>query len=1389
MASASTFSGGEHNQGNQIWQNSGTINIGSHSQNDERVRDEKCRRELQTPNPRLEKKRIEGKKGGLLKDSYEWVLEHKDFRTWRDEKHSQLLWVHGDPGKGKTMLLCGIVDELSKDPTNTVSYFFCEANDSRLNRDIAVLRGLIFMLVKKNPFLISHVREVYDNAEEHPFEGDYAAEYLSEILISIFSDSQLKSTYLVIDALDECTDRLDRLLAFIVEHSSTQSNIKWLVSSRNWQDIEIALEDATSETKFSLELNEASVAKAVTCYIDYQVENLTKKKCYNIEMSESILQHLRSNAHGTFLWVALVCKRLEQIPRGITPMNLDAFPPGLDELYRRMLDDIDKASEHIPKLCKSILGVIATVFQPITLDELLSCIDLSGRFYNRDGPKTLVELCGSFLTIRERTIYLVHHSALDFLRTKAAQAIFLTGVSNIHQSICSNSLMAISDVLREDVCYLGHPGTSIDDIDVELVDDTPLARVKYSCISWIAHLRSFFQTSGDLTNNYLQEHGPIDLFFKNDFLHWLEALGILRKLPNATYDWSPCLQTLDTLVGNPRGFDFHYSERLIFSHDSELLASAVGPDYLVLDASSGSRLFTVPGMIATSVFSPDSKFLAFNQDEGSLEIWDRSKGCSSQPLEDTDDMLCSPCFSIDGIYFAGVIEDFARGELTIKIWDTSSGRCRRQTIQSSWGKSPADEGISFKETWYYENDSVRADIERGKYYRGGISFSPDSTLIAAIFRDGLHIWSTQSGDLLGTISGDFHWFEFSFHSKAIALVDQIANQITVYDAQSHEPVFSIKGETDKSQFVTFSHYYRLLALISGPNHISVWDWISGKCLQNIENSTLDLVNVSCTSTDMPGKSDDVHEITNCVTFSPNSMPIALTTQAGIWVLNIINGQLSHFVKMNGLTFFNARHPHDNRLRYPVIGRNTRAIWVMKESAAVAFSHDSSKLAFSSGIGIKIWDISRQYEQQTRVHDRESKTNLVQFSNDSQFILSSTTDRHDTPYYFGSGGGRGMAFWDADSDQCIATLKGSIRPYAFSHDPKWFAMAFCDDEESYINIWECNKSKSVQIPKSSLEIAPDYIRSMFFSGDSKYLITSSVDGIVKIWDSSTGHYIETLGGTPSFEDWEVLAASHDSRLVAVASRTSRPRDVRIWSFDESFLHIQTFCIDVTLHSWPVMAFSGDSRFAAYSNKNFLEVQDIKNGGRQQIRVKDDDDNYDKNTNGLSRDYISRIIFSPDSTMIATHSRPFDCIEIWDITSGQCLHHLSTPLRFGDISFDSTCSYLETDLGTICLPAVSEGRNRHKVPEFKGYSISEDYKWITWNSEKVLWLPVDYQPVTGGFAVSGSKICIGTASNGVVILNMDPTGPFGPQSLEVRASLKRRRDGNSPDEAAKRPMKSL
>lgn len=115
---------------------------------------------LRITDPYDDKSRIEQAKGGLLTGSYCWVLDNDDFRQWRYNQDSRLLWIKGDPGKGKTMLLCGIIDELTKSIPNTtiVSFFFCQATNARINNATAILRGLIFLLVRHQPSLISHVR-------------------------------------------------------------------------------------------------------------------------------------------------------------------------------------------------------------------------------------------------------------------------------------------------------------------------------------------------------------------------------------------------------------------------------------------------------------------------------------------------------------------------------------------------------------------------------------------------------------------------------------------------------------------------------------------------------------------------------------------------------------------------------------------------------------------------------------------------------------------------------------------------------------------------------------------------------------------------------------------------------------------------------------------------------------------------------------------------------------------------------------------------------------------------------------------------------------------------------------------------------------------------------
>lgn len=88
---------------------------------DDALKNKECLRHLYVTDPRADKIRIEETNGGLIPDSYHWILENSDFKRWRNGQQSHLLWIKGDPGKGKTMLLCGVVDELKKSVANARS--------------------------------------------------------------------------------------------------------------------------------------------------------------------------------------------------------------------------------------------------------------------------------------------------------------------------------------------------------------------------------------------------------------------------------------------------------------------------------------------------------------------------------------------------------------------------------------------------------------------------------------------------------------------------------------------------------------------------------------------------------------------------------------------------------------------------------------------------------------------------------------------------------------------------------------------------------------------------------------------------------------------------------------------------------------------------------------------------------------------------------------------------------------------------------------------------------------------------------------------------------------------------------------------------------------------
>lgn len=209
------------------------------------------------------------------------------------------------------MLLCGIINELTAstaEDITTISFFFCQAAIPDLNNTTAVLCGLLSLILDQQPALIIYIQKDYDKSGKQLFDGVNAWYALSRIFIDILKDPLLQRTYLIIDGLDECIYGLPLLLDFVFEDLLANPNVKWIVSSCNWKDIEQSLDIADGKIRLCLELNENSISEAMTIYIHHKVQILVKLKKFDEELLEVVCCYLLSNAHGTFLWVVLVCE-------------------------------------------------------------------------------------------------------------------------------------------------------------------------------------------------------------------------------------------------------------------------------------------------------------------------------------------------------------------------------------------------------------------------------------------------------------------------------------------------------------------------------------------------------------------------------------------------------------------------------------------------------------------------------------------------------------------------------------------------------------------------------------------------------------------------------------------------------------------------------------------------------------------------------------------------------------------------------------------------------------------------------------------------------------------------------------------------------------------------
>ncbi|KAJ4020344.1 hypothetical protein NW761_014796 [Fusarium oxysporum] len=1118
------------NLGFQLGANNGTI--GNIVFNINNTRD-RCLKDLRLTDPRQDKERIKDIKGGLLEDSYKWILSQPDFQRWRhddDDGQSRLLWIKGDPGKGKTMLLIGIVDELERQlaqlkqaeqstsyPT-VLSYFFCQGTDSNLNNVTAVLRGLIFLLAIKQPSLVSHLHKKYEQEGPKLFEDDNAFFALSMILSNMLGDPSLARAYIVIDALDECETGFQQLLKLVVQNTSV-SRVRWIVSSRNKYDIEQQLKPTELKTSLSLELkaNAEHVSHAVGAYIDdrvSQLEVLQKDR----SLRDRVRCILREKAGDTFLWVALAVQELKTVKSWDFLDVLEEMPMGLEELYTRMMKQIHQLKRRDPEYCRLVLSAATLAYRPLQLLELsvLSGLPKGISDYS-ERIQTIIRMCGSFLTMRDDKVYIVHQSAKDYLSGKRASILssnhpgvdrtkFLTspeaatfvlsGRAQDHRNIFLRSMEAMSKTLKRNIYGLRYPGFSIDNLDIPSPD--PLAAVRYSCVFWVDHLceatKMDSQSQGDL-----RDSGPVHRFLEEYLLYWIEASSLFGAMSDILHKIGSLERLLKKESNKSHLLDLTQdARRFILSHGwairnapLQIYASALifSPRRSItrklFEGQELSWITTKPAVaedwdpclatleghsdwVKSVVFSPDGQRLASASDDKTVMIWNATDGHCYATLQGHSGWVESVAFSPDGQSLASASYD-----KTVKIWDAKTGYCQA-TLQghSEWVKSVAfspdgqrlasASNDNTVKIWDTTTSHCQVTLEGHRGQVQSLAFSPDGQRFVSASNDKtVKIWDVTKDHCEATFEGHSGYvkavaFSPDGHRLASASNDKT---VKIWDAKTGYCQATLKGHSGRVESVAFSPDGRCLVSASDDKSVKVWDAKTGYCQATLE-----------------GHGDSV----------PYGQRLALPLWSkivSIW--NAITGSCQ--VTLTG---------HSDHIK------------------SVAFSPDGQHLASASyDKTIKIWDVTKEHYQ-TTFESHSDRVQSVAFSPDSQRLASASWDRT-------------VKIWDTTTGHCQATLEGHsgrVESVAFSANGQRLVSAL---DDKTVKIWDAKTGYC----QATLEGHSGPVQSVAFSPDDRCLALALSDKTVKIWDAKTGHCQATLEGRSG--PVQSVAFSPDDRCLALA----------------------------------------------------------------------------------------------------------------------------------------------------------------------------------------------------------------------------------------------------------------
>lgn len=227
----------------------------------------------------------------------EWLLCSGQFQKFTSGA-GQLMWLHGIPGAGKTVLSSAVIEYLSSGPVKgdrNIIYYYFDFNDHGKQTALGCFQSLVYQFFQQSNDTLPKIQKLYEDCKG----AAPSLPQLTGILTQLFS--QDSPTFIVVDALDECKqedgeeERSVVLEALREIKTSATGPLNIFIASRPEADITREMEDLCD---ISFDVQAALVDEDIRCHVRSCLETDVRLKKWPESVKKEIEDKLTNDANG-----------------------------------------------------------------------------------------------------------------------------------------------------------------------------------------------------------------------------------------------------------------------------------------------------------------------------------------------------------------------------------------------------------------------------------------------------------------------------------------------------------------------------------------------------------------------------------------------------------------------------------------------------------------------------------------------------------------------------------------------------------------------------------------------------------------------------------------------------------------------------------------------------------------------------------------------------------------------------------------------------------------------------------------------------------------------------------------------------------------------------------